>query len=636
MKFTFKKMILWTLIGCLFVSLISCNGKDSPIVDTDVGTLDEQTVTTEAGGEVPPPQSGLQIGDSNTEDGWKDVDSMQGVTEKPNGGEEEEIKVEIKEELKAKYEGQTIDLYLIAGQSNGAGFSKLTTEFTNSDPAFTQGYSNVLYSGNSVSTYENNTIAYYPREITLQKTVVGLGKNNTYFGPELGIAEALSTYYNAESGKMAGIVKFAAGGTNLSDVTTGRYAAAGNWTSPSYLAENGANGSMSGGLYRKFIEQVKISVAEYEAHGYTVQIKGVFWMQGESDSKQSGITSKYPKLFEYLVNDMRKDLGAIVETDLSALPIVVGEISDAYNIKHLQTSTDFVKMQNNMIKNMPNVYIVHSSVFGVGTDATDESHWTPDDIYFIGQMVGNKFLNVCGIAQTTELTVSTPVAALYDQNGSLIGSYASLAYAINSAPNGATVKLLSDIKLYGNLNINNRNSVIVDGNGFQIDSYSITHGVRLVGCDVTFRNFVFYHHNSAEAAYGIYIYEGAKMTYDSGSLSASCYGIVINQDCTLTINGGSFFTRKNPNKSCGVLYVSYGGTPAPTRNNTSIITINGGIFTAAANCSAIYIKKNSKTLATVTVNGGTMVVSNGVTAIVNGGTYATLEVDETKVTYRYE
>ena len=39
---------------------------------------------------------------------------------------------------------EVIDLYLIAGQSNGAGFSALPEAFKTSDPLFTQGYSNIV------------------------------------------------------------------------------------------------------------------------------------------------------------------------------------------------------------------------------------------------------------------------------------------------------------------------------------------------------------------------------------------------------------------------------------------------------------------------------------------------------------
>lgn len=501
---------------------------------------------------------------------------------------------------------EVIDLYLIAGQSNGAGFSALPEAFKTSDPLFTQGYSNILYSGNSAATYGGGKVQYLPRVVTLQKTIAGLGKDASYFGPELGMAKALSAYYNAESGEKAGIIKYAAGGTNLSDVTGGRYPAAGNWASPSYLKENGAKGALSGGLYRNFIEQVQTSIAEYEAKGYTVAIKGLFWMQGESDSKLSGITSTYPHMFECLVQDMRKDLGKMTGTNLSALPILVGEISDAYNIRHLETSAAFIAMQNRMANAMEHVYIVHSGVFGVGTDASDASHWTPDDMLTIGQMVGTQFLNVCKGVELSDPIGGDAVASVYSADGHLTGTYSSLSYAVNSASAGSTIKLLRDLELYGNLNINNLNPVTVDGNGFRIRSHSVTHGVRLVGCNVTLRNFDFYHCHNSASAYGIYVYEGASLVFESGELNAYRFGIVVNQDSTVTINGGTISIRNGDVEKCGALYISYGGSPAPTRDNNSKITVNGGTLRASGKAAAIYISDIKGNCAVVRLQAGTI------------------------------
>ena len=503
-------------------------------------------------------------------------------------------------------EGGMIDLYLIAGQSNGAGFSALTEAFRASDPLFTQGYSHILYCGNSAATYGGGKVQYLPRVVTLQETVAGLGKDASYFGPELGMAKALSAYYNAESGKKAGIIKYAAGGTTLSDVTGGRYPAAGNWASPSYLRENGAKGALSGGLYRNFIKQVQTGIAEYEKAGYTVAIKGLFWMQGESDSKLSGITSTYPHMFECLVQDMRKDLGKMTGTDLSALPILVGEISDAYNIRHLETSAAFIAMQNRMVNAMEHVYIVRSGVFGVGTDATDASHWTSDDMLTIGQMVGTQFLNVCKGVKSSEPIGGDAVASVYSADGQPTGTYSSLSYAVNVASAGSTVKLLRDLELYGNLNINNRNPVTLDGNGFRINSHSVTHGVRLVECNVTLRNFDFYHCTNSASAYGIYVYEDATLVFESGELSAHRFGIVVNQDSTVTVNGGTISIRNGDAEKCGALYVSYGGSPAPTRNNSSQITVNGGTLCASGKAAAIYISDVKGNCAAVRLQAGTI------------------------------
>lgn len=83
-----------------------------------------------------------------------------------------------------------------------------------------------------------------------------------------------------------------------------------------------------------------------------------------------------------------------------------------------------------------------------------------------------------------------------------------------------------------------------------------------------------------------------------------------------------------------MLYISYGGSPAPTKKNSSKITINGGTFTAGKNFPAIYVKNNANTTATVTVNGAIFDTTDGTAAIKNDGTYTTVTVNKSNVTYK--
>lgn len=513
--------------------------------------------------------------------------------------------------LKNYYSSETvIDLYLIAGQSNAAGYSAVNDQFLASNPAFTQGYSNVLYFGTagSTSSADDYTVLYTNRISRVQAVKVGYGKNESYFGPELGMAEALSAYYNAESGRVAGIIKYAVGGTSLRDTLTAQNKAAGNWASPSYLAQNGAAGALSGGLYRNFLLEVESGIADYRAMGYEVNLKGIYWMQGEGDSQQTDITLTYPNMLKLLIGDMRRDLGCLLGGDYSELPFVIGEISSSYKLEHKACYTEFIAMQNAVAQSMDGVYVNHSGVFGVGTDGSDQSHWTADDGFFIGQMLGSKFATLVLNAEIEGPAPGEAVASVYDGEGSLLGSYASLSYAINAAPAGARVVLLRDITLYGNLNINNPNAIRVDGNGYRIESHSVTHGIRLVGCNVTLENFDFYHLTNAKSAYAVYCYANAALRFESGSLSSYQFGIVVNQTSNVTINGGEFAIRYGEAATSSALYISAGGT-----ENTSVVTVNGGSFIAAGNGSAIAVNALAGNDSTVTINGATLTVAEGAT-----------------------
>ncbi|MBQ8850004.1 MAG: hypothetical protein IJ011_06730 [Clostridia bacterium] len=434
--------------------------------------------------------------------------------------EEEPIRpVTVDPELVAKTEGQVIDIYLIAGQSNACGYTTITSDFKNSNSVFKDGYSNVLYSGNSANSSSN---VYEPYITTLQKTTAGLGRyaDGSYSGPELGMAEALSSYYNTESGKMACIVKYAIGGVSLRDNITGRDAAGGNWAPPSYLESigGGKDDNLSGGQYRKFIHQVKCSIAELEAHGYTVNVKGLYWMQGEADHQYPDL---YATIFNYFVSDIRNDLGEITGANLSTMPIIVGAMSSTYHRTHATATDTFIAKQIAICDSLDNVYFNNSAPFSPSRDSandSDQSHWTSDDNLFIGEMVGTKLLNLCCGQNYETLTLGENVASVYDANGQLIASYASLAYAINSAPEGATVKLLKDVTLYAPLNLSNQNKVTLDGNGHKINTYATYIVIRLVGTDLTFKNVELVPASGSLTSLKINKYDNAVFTVDGGNL----------------------------------------------------------------------------------------------------------------------
>ena len=144
-----------------------------------------------------------------------------------------------------------VNVLLIAGQSNASGTSKVTNAAAAYEwaPGLKDGYSHVLYAGNSRSSKKD-------RDLPWQKTTLGLGidiDSSTYIGPEAGMAKALSSYYNEETGKTAGIIKYAVGGSSLQNKTSGTPHSYGNWVSPSYaehLDVSYVSTSATGKLYR--------------------------------------------------------------------------------------------------------------------------------------------------------------------------------------------------------------------------------------------------------------------------------------------------------------------------------------------------------------------------------------------------
>ena len=514
----------------------------------------------------------------------------------------------------AATEKMTIDLYLIAGQSNAAGYSYFNNSFLQSNPVYATGYENVLYSGSAVGMVTGVPLS--PNAIDVTAVRPGFGQLDTYIGPELGIADLLSTYYTDPNYK-AGIIKYAVGSSRLRDDITGVSALGGNWYPPSMIAQNGAaSEQLTGNLYRLFIDQVQSSIRDFRALGYKVSIKGVYWMQGESDR---GYEDIYPDLLRALITDMRSDLGSLSGEDLSNMPFVVGEISSSFFRDRNEANSTFVAMQKQLptlLADVGNVHVINSSPLSTGTNSGDAGHWTAEDMLLIGQMAGVAFAEAVLEKSPDDPTkAGTPVAEVFNALGGSIGRYSRLSYAINSAPAGATVKLLCDLTLHSALNISNENAITIDGNGHTITSRSSDHAVRIVGGNVTMNNMRILHTSTSGPVYGFYLYDAAVLTFNSGYVETQEYCFCLNQTgIVLNINGGTFKTRAGLNETVSAIVIGQALT----------VNISGGHFDVAAGASCIAIREGSN--ATVNLSGGELNTASGKYCIYNPDTGSTLQI----------
>ena len=203
-------------------------------------------------------------------------------------------------------ENDTMDIYLIAGQSNAVGFSSVRSmkAIKEQMPELAAGgFAHVHYAGSS--RYGGIPVA--SNEKAWGKANTGCGATGRYIGPELGMAQSLSQYYNAETGRHAGIIKFAHGGSSLLDISSGENAT-GNWVSPSYAAylnTSYAADDITGGYYRLFLAQVKKNIQQIKEYsGHTkINLVGLYWMQGETDIYDR---KKYEISFSYFAQDSHR------------------------------------------------------------------------------------------------------------------------------------------------------------------------------------------------------------------------------------------------------------------------------------------------------------------------------------------
>ena len=364
----FKCVIVNILLFGVFVSFLACQNPNTGLVETD----GENQIAT---------QDNTEKTDTTTEN------NSMNAAKKP------------------------IDIYIIAGQSNAAGYTRIDpTVLGTLWDKYNVGVENVIYAGRAQSTANVNTpqVSTIANEIQWQPVRAGFGKTTDHMGVEVGMAKALSEEYYTGS-RTAGIIKLAHGGTSLLNTTTGENAATGNWVSPSYAESKGLSYSgITGGLYRALLDQVTKNVAELKEQGYdSINIKGVFWMQGESD--RTAYPTVYEKALTCFINDIRRDLGKITNEDLSSLPFMIGEISrtcSGANSGNVTINETFIEMQRGIAEKIDNVYIIPSGQFEIVTwDATleenvldpyqnDTVHWNTEDIFRIGELIGKCIIDI--------------------------------------------------------------------------------------------------------------------------------------------------------------------------------------------------------------------------------------------------
>ena len=285
-------------------------------------------------------------------------------------------------------ETKDIDIYLIAGQSNAAGcstFDKLA--LYEQDVRYVNGFKNIYYTGCAGAP------GMEPTKKPLQLVTVGCGVDENKIGPEVGMAESLSEYYNNETGKYAGFIKFAITGTTLLNSFDISGNVLENWAPPSYretltfgVTEN------TGKLYDTLLVEVERQLEEYKTAGFNPTIKGMYWMQGESDI---GNEKMYAEVFQTFASEIRADLTRVTGQRLENMPIIVGEVSQTHisaDSAQMGLNKAFIEMQRTLPTLVPNCYLINSSKYDQnnlsGAVGTDSYHWNGTDCIEIGKEVG--------------------------------------------------------------------------------------------------------------------------------------------------------------------------------------------------------------------------------------------------------
>ncbi len=303
-----------------------------------------------------------------------------------------------------------LDMYLIAGQSNAAGYSSKGID------DMTETFGNVGYGGEIQRQFRTGapsaqsllTAAEFRRSVTS-----GLGVNAGCIGPEYGMAKVLNDRYeNEPDGRKAFIFKYAAGGTSLRDVDESDPASQtwqfGNWYPRSMWAEGytpetenySTSNLTTGVLYETFISDFKKVYSELKANGYAPQIKGLAWMQGENDL---GLHTVYEPLLKALIADMREDLAIITgDENVYAMPFVIGKIATSFWEPNYAPVPEFNAMQQRVADETDNgVETVETSDLLIATKGsdgttvgTDICHFNCSDARELGMRFARKIVEI--------------------------------------------------------------------------------------------------------------------------------------------------------------------------------------------------------------------------------------------------
>ena len=328
---------------------------------------------------------------------------------------------------KAEEAVKPIDMYLIGGQSNAAGYSLASKG--NVDGSF----SNVMYAGEVDKRLDgtgagsgSNLYSYatYKKAVT-----VGCGVRNGYIGPEFGMAKTLNSYYSGD--KKAIIFKSAAGGTALQDKKSGLSATYGNWY-PRSMWKTGftpdASVSPTGVQYKNFIDNFRLVYNTLKDNGYEPKVKGMVWMQGEDDL---GAASAYKTLIKALISDIRTDVAEITcDRDNEVMPFVIGEIATTFAVYNNPSVPEFNNMQREVAAETAGVYTAKTDdliiVGANGIEGTDKYHFSGADMVTLGERFAEKL-----ITATDETLVSLNV----------IGKNGTASYKLSDDRSKVTVTL---------------------------------------------------------------------------------------------------------------------------------------------------------------------------------------------------
>ena len=266
---------------------------------------------------------------------------------------------------------QTIDVYILAGQSNMDGRGQVRdlsaaqlaslendTMISFLNPGSERERAMPTSNPNDLDAGTNGFTALVPGGFSVDSTSARVLTPS--FGPELSFGASIAEATG--SNNQIALIKVSRGGTNLRN----------DWRADAPV--DAGPDEPVGFLYRALLEEVAARLADLEADGFTPIVRGFVWHQGESDSNQ---VSGYADRFVEFVEGVRAEFGADI-------PFVLGELS-----RTRPASPPFNANLPTVVARAPGLSFVSSE--GLTTPADDTTHFDADGQIELGQRYAAAF-----------------------------------------------------------------------------------------------------------------------------------------------------------------------------------------------------------------------------------------------------
>ena len=377
-----------------------------------------------------------------------------------------------------------VDVYLLMGQSNAAGFSSVAS---GNSVLTADTFDNVLVGGVN-QPYLNGSVSNFSKldYTSLVPAQKNLGKTSGYIGPEYGMAKALSAAKVSVNGtgkslydkdNKAVIFKYAVGASRLLDYVDDTDRDRGTWYPRSLVNTSSATyeEGITGALYTGAVSAFRTFTENLKKSGYQPVVKGIAWMQGEADRNKP---DEYRNVIQSFVRDLREDLTTITGVSASDAIFAMGEICETfYSSTQRSTNKAFINMQNEVATlesmqpaavvktgdlpiNLPESELANygytksgvtfNTGYGDYTVGTDRAHWNAKDMAIIGERFGAAFLSAYG-GLTVKISASVGGSVVSDKNYVAEGDsvtftlvpnagYKTIGFTVNGEDKFASVK----------------------------------------------------------------------------------------------------------------------------------------------------------------------------------------------------